>query len=112
MLPEYSSMEPGSWTLTTSNKGLEEANCPTGNAFSNGLMAEFIQVGVACCAIPGGQSGSARTAALGVDSINGEVVLCFSVSMPAKKKSLSFMMGPPIDPPNWFRRRMDGFRPS
>src|ERR1035437_1000685 len=100
MLPEYSSMELGSCTLPMSNKEFAEENCPIGKAFSRGRMAAFMQVGVACCAVPGGQSGSARTAALGVDSINGEVVLCFSVSKPAKKKSLFSTMEPPAEPPN------------
>src|ERR1017187_1965629 len=100
MLPEYSSTEPGSWTLTMSNNGFTEAVCPTGKACSSGRMAAFIQVGVVCCGVPGKQSGSARTAALGVDSMYGEVVLCFSVSIPAKKNNLSLTIGPPTDPPN------------
>src|ERR1035437_7403456 len=108
MLPEYSSMEPGSCTLTMSNNEFAEENCPTGNAFSRGRMAAFMQVGMACCAVPGGQSGSERTAALGVDSMNGEVVLCFSASKPAKKKSLFSTMGPPTEPPSGFTRRRDG----
>src|ERR1017187_2684853 len=100
MLPEYLSTEPGSWTLTMSNNGFAEAVCPTGNACSKGRIAAFRQVGVVCCAVPGGQSGSARTAALGVDSMNGQVVLCFSFSMAAKKTDLSFTIGPPADPPD------------
>src|ERR1035437_3952607 len=108
MLPEYSSTEPGPCTLTMSNNGLMEEVCPIGKALSNGRMAALMHVGVACCAVPGGQSGSARTAALGVDSMNGEVVRCFSVSTPAKKNSLSLTSEPPTDPPNWLRRRIEG----
>src|SRR5262249_34865320 len=34
------------------------------------------------------------------------------VSTPAKRNALSLISGPPTEPPNWFRRRMDGLAPS
>src|ERR1022692_2055990 len=100
MLPEYSLAEPGPCILTMSNNGLLEAVWPTGKALSKGRTAGLIHVGVVCCPVPAGQSGRARAAALGGDSMNGEVVLCLSVSMPPKKNSLSLTSGPPTDPPN------------
>src|SRR5437870_11152700 len=90
MLPEYSSMRPDSRTLSRSKKGFEVGVKPFGKAASRGRMAGLIQVtAVAEGVSPGVQSRAARTALLGVFSTNGTAVLCFSVSKPAKKKSLS-----------------------
>src|ERR1700737_3916554 len=99
MLPEYSSTEPGPSTVARSKNGLDVATCPTGKALSSGLMTGLIQVTeVADGVSPGAQSRAARTPALGVFSTNGDPVLCFNTSTPAKKKSLSLAIGPPTDP--------------
>src|SRR5215472_13766714 len=101
MLPEYSSTLPGSRTLSRSKNGLDVDVTPTGKAAKRGRIAGLMHVtaldeGVS----PGLQSRAERTARLRVFSTKGVAVLCARASTPAKKKSLSFMIGPPMDPPN------------
>src|SRR6516164_4100001 len=101
MLPEYSSITLGSRTLSRSKKGFDVVDTPSGKAASRGRIAGLMQVtAVAEGTSPGVQSRAARTARLGVFSTNGTALLCFMVSNPAKKKSLSLIIGPPTDPPN------------
>ena len=87
--------------MALSKKGLDVEVWPTGNAASSGRIAGLMQVTlVPEAGTPRAQSGAMRTAALGVFSTIGTAVRCFIASMPAKKNSLSFWMGPPADPPN------------
>src|SRR5712691_443343 len=96
MLPKYSSVEFEPDSRARSRSGLL-VGAPVGYPANSGLTDA---------------TARARAAALGTVATRLTPARCSSVSLATKKNSLSFWIGPPIDPPNWLRRRGDLVAPS